>query len=159
MKRFWKLFLLSVIIGLTSCDRLTVAPELTLDNPEDSMVDIHRKGYFRYVVFNSSLPWQASVIDGSAWLKVTPEEGEAGESYIMLDADANYSPEKRYGMVEISSSGVSLKIKVGQESAFVEVFELSESAFEVPAEGGKIEVRVRTNIDYYFDVLDDWIGN
>lgn len=29
MKCFWKLFLLSVIIGLTSCDRLTVAPELT----------------------------------------------------------------------------------------------------------------------------------
>lgn len=159
MKNVWVCSLLLVIVSLAACDRLTVAPELTLDNPEDSMVDIHRNGYFRYVVFNSSLPWQASVIDGSAWLKVTPEEGEAGESYIMLDADANYSPEKRYGMVEISSSGVSLKIKVGQESAFVEVFELSESAFEVPAEGGKIELRVRTNnINYYVDVIDDWIA-
>lgn len=158
MKRFWKLFLLSVIIGLTSCDMFVTAPELTLDDPDSSVIVLDPKGEKTYLGFTSALPWSAEVIEGADWLEVSPGEGEAGNTYLTLDADANMSPGKRMGLIRIASSGIFLDIRLDQETGFIEVFELSGSAFEVPAEGGKIEVRVSTNIDYYFDVLDDWIA-
>ena len=157
MKTLFKIVMTCAALFLCACTPQTADKELVLDIPEDSSVVLDANGEKRIIGFYSQFPWNASIVDGSAWLEVSPVSGEAGSRYIELKANANMTPDTLTGLVEIFSAGKSIKISVSQESAFEEQFSLSQTSFEVPAEGGRVEVTVRTNIEYKFDVLDSWI--
>ena len=148
---------LSMIFLVTACDTVIPTPELILDFPDETVIELSPKGEKRHIGFTSALAWSAEVVDGGHWLKVSPSEGDAGNSFFTLHATANLEPGMRTAIVRLSSADLHMDLEVVQDTDFVEVFELSASSFELPVEGGTIEIRVNTNVDYYFDIIDGWI--
>lgn len=157
MKTLSRLFVLAALLFAAACEQKPMEPELVLDRIEDENIVLSQKGEKHMIGFTSTMPWVATVIEGAGWIVLSEKSGEAGNCFISIEAGSNETPFTRTGLVELFSSGVSIDIYVEQPSDFVEQFSLSAQTFEVPAEGGTIEVKVNTNVDYKFDILDNWI--
>lgn len=157
MKKLCKLFALAALFFSAACEQKPVVPELLLDRIEDENIVLDQKGEERLIGFASTMPWVASVIEGAGWIELSETAGEAGSCVLAVKVGQNLDPFTRKGLIELFSAGKSIDIYVEQPSDFMEQFSLSEQNFEVPAEGGTIEVKVNTNVDYKFDILDDWI--
>lgn len=76
---------------------------------------------------------------------------------LVFEIEAN-GGEARTGKVTLSGSGKEFVLKVDQD-AYVEeeVFKLLSDSATVSAEGGKVEVTLETNIDYEYEIQDDWV--
>ena len=91
-----------------------------------------------HVVAEGSLD---AVVDEDA-STVTINAGNSTEGYVILRAIRN--SDGAYSAQYISVAGSVLEIVEGKE-------------FEVSAQGGDIEVKVKTNLDYTFEDIPDWI--
>ena len=158
MRKIFILLALALMLMIVACGLVPGTPEILLDLSDDTAIELSPKGEKRHVGFTSALAWSVEVVDGWQWLAVSPAEGSAGNSFFTIQADANLEPGVRTAMVRISSAHLHVDLDITQDTDFVEIFELSASSFELPQEGGCVEVRVNTNVDYYFDVIDEWIA-
>ena len=104
----------------------------------------------------SNVPWTANVDQG--WCDVSPSEGDAGEIDLYVMADANERNEERNAALTIRSGSVRERIMLIQK--FEESMTLSSNRFEIPQEGGSVEIRVRHNVGVECEVEGDaaaWI--
>lgn len=80
---------------------------------------------------------------------------------LVFEVDAN-DGEERSGKVVVSGSGKQIVVTVNQDKKEnveeEDVFKLLSNSATVPAEGGRVEVTVRTNVDYEYDILHDWVS-
>ena len=69
--------------------------------------------------------------------------------------------EARTGKVTLSGSGKKYVMTVNQDPAESQeeedVFKLLSNRADVPADGGLVEVKISTNIEYKYDVTVDWV--
>ena len=110
----------------------------------------------KVVTFTSATDWKAAVAsDGSSWLTVSPASGSAGTTSVTVKAKANPTYDDRKTTFTITGTGKDGSTSTGtvhvtQAATLGMVVE--QKAFEVPAAGGTVTVRVRANTDYTYTI-------
>lgn len=103
----------------------------------------------------SDAPWIASYSSYS-WLSVTPEQGDAGTSDIVLEVSPNASASGRTGYVQfmIGSSSV-VQVKVEQAGIYLNV---SPSAVSFDADACSRDIEVGSNMEWKVLAKPDWVS-
>lgn len=166
MRKTLFLSLLSVIvISMASCSNDELVPEVSF--PEGSVdyfeesIDFDNQAGEKTISFTSNVPWTISVDEtrnGSVWCTVSPTQGEAGDATIKIQVDENTSYDDRNAVLRLSYGNSTKNIFVNQKQ--VDALTLTSDRFEVPAEGGTINVEIKSNVDYAAVIDDDcknWI--
>ena len=110
----------------------------------------------KVVTFTSATDWKAAVAsDGSSWLTVSPASGSAGTTSVTVKAKANPTYDDRETTVTITGTGKDGSTSTGtvhvtQAATLGMVVE--QKAFEVPAAGGTVTVKVKANTDYTYTI-------
>ena len=108
------------------------------------------------VTFTSATDWKAAVAsDGSSWLTVSPTSGSAGTTSVTVKAKANPAYDDRETTFTITGTGKDGSTSTGtvhvtQAATLGMVVE--QKAFEVPAAGGTVTVKVKANTDYTYTI-------
>lgn len=146
------------LVGLCACtkDDTDSAPKVVFDVTEMVVTD---DGDTKQVTFKSSGDWKAYVDNKILdWCTVTPAQGKAGDGTVTVTLQPNPTSEERVAIVVVASGETikGCKIIQKQKNALI----LSKSEHRIPLEGGKINVEVKTNVDFEVSVLGnaaDWI--
>lgn len=167
MKRFLA-FLMPLLLFL-GCEEIQPAPEamITLDSEQADNIHISSEGDTFEVSFISVLDWTAGIeyeSGGEGWASLNKTSGKGGYDIARLKVlvQNNQKSEKRSAKLVISSGDKKVKISFAQDGyeepvQETPVFKISDREAEVGAEGGRIQVTVEFNVDYYHEISADWI--
>ena len=155
MKRV--LLFASVLAALVavSCQKETkVEDALTLSS--GTTATIPQEGDVVTIKFNSTVAWTAK--SSESWLTVSPASGEAGDATVKASAVKNENTDSRTAKVTITAGTKTAEVTVtqGQLDALV----VNTVDFEVPAEGGTVEIPVSANVNYEViipEAAQEWI--
>lgn len=129
-----------------------VPAKVTLNETSVSLTGEESKA----VTFTSATDWKAAVAsDGSSWLTVSPTSGSAGTTSVTVKAKANPAYDDRKTTFTITGTGKDGSTSTGtvhvtQAATLGMVVE--QKAFEAPAAGGTVTVRVKANTDYTYTI-------
>ena len=153
--------LLSVLIG---CDKDGKGKdeqeaELTVQN---SSVIFDESGGSQIVNFTSSDVWTAQIINSRAdeWCTVEPKQGNAGQCQITVISSANNTPDDRSASIILKTGSIQKTIIATQKQK--DALLVDASSYEVDAQGGTIEIEVKANVDFTYEISDnskDWVRN
>lgn len=158
-------FLAVIVLSVASCSNDELVPEVFfpeggIDYFEES-VDFDNHADEKTISFTSNVPWTISVNEtrnGSVWCTVSPTQGEAGTATVQIQVEENTLYDDRNAVLRLSYGNSTKNIFVNQKQ--VDAITLTSDRFEVPAEGGTVNVEIKSNVDYTAIISDDcknWI--
>lgn len=115
----------------------------------------------KVLAFSSNVPWTIKVADtrdGSQWCTVTPTNGIAGTSSVIVKVSENTTYDDRNAVITLTAGSVTRSVFVNQKQR--QALMLTSDRFEVPVAGGTINMEVKANIEYEVKIADDskdWI--
>lgn len=107
--------------------------------------------------FNSNLKWTMKVANtqnGVQWLTIDPTSGNSGSNKVIFTAQENSTYEDRSVVVQFNAGDTVRNIKVNQKR--LEAITLTSDKFEVPVDGGNIDIEVNYSTDYDYTIPDDY---
>jgi len=154
MKKYL-LFVTVVLAALVASCQKPVEPAVTLSSAATATVPT--EGDVVSITFTSNVAWTAK--SDQSWLTVSPASGEAGERItVKASALKNDSYDPREATVTITAGTASTSVKVTQ--AQLDAVLVNTTEFEVPVEGGTVEVPVSANTDVTVEIPEaiDWVS-
>ena len=135
----------------------TPTPEEAEIRIDATSVVIPVDGGTESVKFNSTQKWNADVKynEGSAWCIISPKSGAAGDAVITIEADENTDGANRTATLTIASGKVKKTVSISQKQK--DALTVTASRFEVSADGGDVEITVKANIEFEYEISADWI--
>lgn len=133
-------------------------PSITIDsNTLSSFTEDGGKGT---ISFTASEAWSAEIINTRAdsWISIHPTSGGAGEANITVTTEPNDTPDDRSATIVIKSGTVEKTVKISQKQQ--DALTVTAATFEVGNEGGEIEVEVKANIDFEYEIDEaakEWV--
>ena len=112
--------------------------------------------------FTANEAWTAELVNDRAddWCSIEPTSGEAGSAEITVTTAPNDTPDERSASISITAGKITKSVIVNQKQK--DALTVTASKFEVGAEGGEIEIEVKANIDFQYEIEEsakDWIEN
>ena len=154
-------------LSLVSCDPEntvgggTVAPEVSVPNGyvnyfiED--LSFGRSAGEANVAFQINVDWTLESLGGDGWCSVTPASGGAGLHRVTVSVSANNSYEPRSASIHLmcgDSKVAEIRVSQDCENAVL----LGRKDYSVPCTASSIEVEVRANVDFDYEVPDaGWV--
>ncbi len=102
------------------------------------------------ISFSASDPWTASI--SGVWCGIKPASGDSGPATIVITAKENDSIDERTAVLTIKSGKATEKITISQKPKGA--LTLTKSRFDVKPAGGKIEIVVKSNIEFTY-IIDE----
>ena len=158
MKR-WLVFSAMISMLFMACTK-----EPDLPDPEEAEIKIDvtsivipTDGGTEQVKFSSTKDWSADIKAdiGNSWCAISPKSGEAGDATITIKAEANTGIADRTATLTITSDKIKKTVSIIQKQQ--DALTVTASRFEVGADGGEVEITVKANIDFDYEISDDWI--
>ena len=157
MKRILTVLLpvLAVLLMASCQEKVTVADAVTVRS--DMGVKVPTEGSVESISINATVPWTAK--SSESWLTLSPASGQAGDATIKVSALKNDTNDSRQATVTITAGTASAQVVFTQ--AQLNALNIATTEYEVPAEGGTVEVKVNANVDYTVIIPDaiDWVEN
>lgn len=113
------------------------------------------QGGEKSVSFTTNKDWTLSIAAttrGTSWCTASEESGSKGDVTIKFTVTENTEIEDRSVAVTIKAGTASQTFKITQKG--VDALLVTTSTFEVPQEGGTIDVEVKANIDYQLEIAE-----
>ena len=109
------------------------------------------------IAINSTVAWTAKASE--SWVTLSPTSGEAGDATIKASVLKNDTNDSRTATVTFTAGTKTATYTIVQSQLNALVIATTE--YEVPAEGGTVEVKVSANVDYQVIIPDavDWVEN
>lgn len=99
----------------------TAAPKLS-----ETEVNVESEATFYSVTVTSRALWNATVENGSDWLKLTSGQGVGGTEKLSFEMTKNTSKEPRVANIKVTSGTASTNLKVTQAPSAIEIMEASQ---------------------------------
>lgn len=141
-------------MGLSACGD-DDTPELTVSTTSINL-KVDGDGDKDIIVSASHTDWNASVTEGSSWLKVDKKNGQLAT----VSVDENKTAEKRIGKVKIiatADASLSFDITVSQEGA-EEMIDVNLKNIEFDAEGGSQTISIASNCGWTANTNQSWLS-
>ncbi|MCT4599497.1 MAG: BACON domain-containing protein [Marinifilaceae bacterium] len=163
MRQITSLLLFLLIVVVFGCTYVYEEP--VEFNISDDSVEIFDKGAVFdaqsntiKVHFATNRDWFVTINDvkNANWCKITPMNGGKGSNSISITADKNNSGKVREMTFTISTKNIKKSLRITQQCSNFITVEVSK--FDVPLVGGKVQVDVKTNLDYDIDIPSEYEG-
>ena len=150
--------LVAIVAFVTSCTESEIPdlpkPIIDIIGEETCELSFSSEASEQKVSFTANYDW--SVISSEEWIKVSPDNGKAGEACeITVSLEENDSHDDRAGVVTIAVEGLSVELTVVQ--AQKDALLLTTQEVKLPQAGGSFDVVVKSNIDFSYVIKADWI--
>ena len=136
---------------------------ITIDSSITSNgVDFDAKGGEKTVSFSANKDWTLSVAtptNGTVWCTPSATNGVKGDATVKFIVKENSDYDDRSVSVTIKAGTASKTFTITQKG--VDALLVTSTKFEVPQEGGSIEVEVKANISYELQISEtakSWIS-
>lgn len=131
--------------------------ELTIQN---SSLTFNENSGSNIINFTSSAAWTAQIINTRAdeWCTIEPTKGNAGQHSLTVTLTANNTPDDRSASIILKAGDIQKTIVVTQKQK--DALIVTASSFEIGAQGGEIEIEVKANVDFTYEVSEnskDWV--
>ena len=108
----------------------------------------------RSIRFSTNYEWKVEIeyLSGNDWCAITPDKGEAGSNRgFEITIRDNNSDNDRTAVLRLTAGDVVKTMNIIQSA--VPIFELLTSdSKDIPAEGQQIEIRIKSNTKYSFEI-------
>ena len=155
MKRI--LLIVSVLVAAcaVSCKKETKVEDAVTIKTDEQVVPV--EGGVLSIAINSTVAWTAKASE--SWVTLSPTSGEAGDATIKASVLKNDTNDSRTATVTFTAGTKTATYTIVQSQLNALVIATTE--YEVPAEGGTVEVKVSANVDYQVIIPDavDWVEN
>ena len=155
MKRI--LLIVSVLVAAcaVSCQKETKVEDAVTIKTDEQVVPV--EGGVISIAINSTVAWTAKASE--SWVTLSPTSGEAGDATIKASVLKNDTNDSRTATVTFTAGTKTATYTIVQSQLNALVIATTE--YEVPAEGGTVEVKVSANVDYQVIIPDavDWVEN
>lgn len=155
MKRI--LLIVSVLVAAcaVSCTKETKVEDAVTIKSNEEIVPV--EGGVLSIAINSTVAWTAKASE--SWVTLSPTSGEAGDATIKASVLKNDTNDSRTATVTFTAGTKTATYTILQSQLNALVIATTE--YEVPAEGGTVEVKVSANVDYQVIIPDavDWVEN
>ncbi len=171
MKNFL-VYLLFAVFCFAACSGDDVIPDvpdtpmpepvvpLTIPTSENLAPSFSSDGGTATVAFTANVSWTAKVTDATAtWCTVSPASGGNGNHTLTISTSANDTPDSRTASVQLTAGTVTKTINVTQKQK--DALTITSNKFEVPKEGGLIEIEAKANIELSHTISEEgkaWIS-
>lgn len=153
MKRFFSLLTVLAVILLSSCNEKQPKEDPVLEAIKTEYSVDAQGGVIKVDITTNLDITPTSNVDWIECMQTKTLEHKT----ISINVQANVACEPRTGSVTVKGGDKSLEITISQDGEEV-ALSAAESAYQLPAEGGDITVKVTTNIDYTVSCDADWIS-
>ena len=139
---------------VVSCQKPKEEDSLTLKS--NSAVTVPVEGEVVSIAFNTNVAWTAK--SSESWVTLQPSSGEAGDATLKASVLKNDSYDARTADVTITAGTKTAKVTITQSQTNAVIVNGTE--FQVPAEGGVVEVPVSANVDVTVEIPEaiDWVS-
>lgn len=155
MKRI--LLILSVLVAAcaVSCQKETKVEDAVTVKSDEQVLPA--EGGVISIAINSTVAWTAKASE--SWVTLSPASGEAGDATVKASVLKNDTNDSRTATVTFTAGTKTATYTIVQSQLNALVIATTE--YEVPAEGGTVEVKVSANVDYQVIIPDavDWVEN
>ena len=139
MKQMRLLILAGVLFLMAGCLQDKVGGVRIYSEPSAEMYSISNQ--VSMFLFHSSGAWTAT--SSEPWLKVMKESGPGGtDTLIVMTVEKNLTGQERRVLVNLVADGEIRTVDIKQRDEYAE---FDQEEFNLPAEGGMLEVTFRTN--------------
>lgn len=137
------LFFFLCLFLITACSDDEVNPEFSVKTTGNVVLASESNSKVT-ISFTSAREWKA---DCSAdWVDLSPASGDAGEATITVTADKNSTTSSRNATIILLSGSLQERIQLTQEAAEADFVELEKNTYDMPVEGGTVEIEFSTNL-------------
>ena len=111
-----------------------------------------------FVTFTSNVNWTASIKESVNWVSVSPASGTSADGRVKLIVLPTEENDPREATLVLAADTAVKEIKVVQ--AQVDAFALTETEAEMGPDGGNVEIKAMTNIDWTVTIPSDcdWVS-
>ena len=167
MKKVQLAFLLSIfVISCTKPDNSgkdnpqPPAPpqeQITIPSTVDVTPVVPPEGGDAKITFTAATAWTASVISTKAdsWVDVNPKSGNPGPAEIKITTTPNDTYVERNATIQIKCGTETKDIVLTQKQ--VDNITVTTDKVELGAEGGTFTIKLKSNIDFSYEIKGDWI--
>lgn len=155
MKRF--LLIVSVLVAAcaVSCKKETKVEDAVTIKTDEQVVPV--EGGVLSIAINSTVPWTAKASE--SWVTLSPSSGQAGDATVKASVLKNDTNDSRTATVTFTAGTKTAAYSIVQDQ--LNALNIAQTDYEVPAEGGTVEVKVSANVDYQVLIPEavDWVQN
>ena len=155
MKRI--LLIVSVLVAAcaVSCKKETKVEDAVTIKTDEQVVPV--EGGVLSIAINSTVPWTAKASE--SWVTLSPTSGEAGDATVKASVLKNDTNDSRTATVTFTAGTKTATYSIVQDQ--LNALNIAQTEYEVPAEGGTVEVKVSANVDYQVLIPEavDWVQN
>ena len=158
-------FSLLVVLLITVCSCKDDNENPTPEQPTYSITveenDTHsilpQEGGTVTIPFTATGDWTASLMNDRAegWITIAPSSGKAGDVLLSITAAANDTYDERNATIVLKCGTVTKNIVLTQKQK--DAILVSASKYEIPSEGGEINIEVQANVTFEVEVKSEWI--
>lgn len=163
-KKLMQVFIAIFVMGLAGCvnqPEKEVVPKISVpsgvDNYFKKNMEFESAGGEKLMIFSTNVDWSMQVTktqNGIKWLNVTPSRGGSGANSVTFAAEENTTSDDR-SVVVLFTAGDSIRsIIVNQKH--LDALTLTSNRFEVPAEGGNVDIEVNSTMDFKVTIPEDY---
>lgn len=154
---------MSVLLLFSGCADKEEPAQITISESsieyfEDRM-DFPSEGGSQVIKFSTNKNWEISVSEsgmGVDWCTVSPKSGVAGDVTLTISVPENTTYDERSVILTIAAGDALEKLRVSQKQN--DAILLSYTLYEVPMEGGEIQLQVRSNVNYHVEIPEQYRG-
>lgn len=153
-------FLLALMVATVSAcsSDEPLVPSITVPTGSENYfgknIDFQTTASSKDVTFNSNMDWNIEVPQDIDWCKVSPTSGNAGTQNVTISVSDNETYDDRSAVLRFCVGDSTKTIIVNQKQ--LDALTLTADKFEVPQEGGNIDVEVKSNIDFTYVIPEEF---
>ena len=153
-------FLLALMVATVSACSSDdpLVPSITVPTGSENCfgknIDFQSTASSKDITFNSNMDWNIVVTQNTDWCKVSPTSGNAGTQNVTISVSDNETYDDRSAVLRFCVGDSTKTIIVNQKQ--LDALTLTADKFEVPQEGGNIDVEVKSNIDFTFVIPEEF---
>ena len=153
-------FLLALMVATVSACSSDdpLVPSITVPTGSENYfgknIDFQTTASSKDITFNSNMDWNIEVPQNIDWCKVSPTSGNAGTQNVTISVSDNKTYDDRSAVLRFCVGDSTKTIIVNQKQ--LDALTLTADKFEVPQEGGNIDVEVKSNIDFTYVIPEEF---
>ena len=155
MKRILLIGSVLVAACAVSCKKETKVEDAVTIKTDEQVVPV--EGGVLSIAINSTVAWTAKASE--SWVTLSPTSGEAGDATVKASVLKNDTNDSRTATVTFTAGTKTATYSIVQDQ--LNALNIAQTEYEVPAEGGTVEVKVSANVDYQVIIPEavDWVEN
>ena len=153
-------FLLALMVATVSACSSDdpLVPSITVPTGSENYfgknIDFQTTASSKDITFNSNMDWNIEVPQNIDWCEVSPTSGNAGTQNVTISVSDNETYDDRSAVLRFCVGDSTKTIIVNQKQ--LDALTLTADKFEVPQEGGNIDVEVKSNIDFTYVIPEEF---